>query len=273
MIKTFGLIGESLGHSFSPIIHNKIFEKTKILGNYQLFEMKRQNLGKAIHDFNISNLRGLNVTIPYKIECIKYIDGISKEAEKIGAVNTIKFESGKAIGYNTDYLGIDMTMKKYNVDIKDKNVVVLGYGGASGAVIQYLLDKAAKEIIVAGRNMDKMMAIGKLKDYKLINVRDVLMLKDQDIIINCTPCGMYPNIDECPVEENALSNFSVAFDLIYNPSKTKLLKISEKKGLKAVNGLYMLVGQAISSEEIWNDVKIPQNLTDEIYESIKNELR
>lgn len=273
MTKTFGLMGESLGHSFSPIIHNKIFEKTKILGNYQLFEIERQNLEKAIHDFKISNLRGLNVTIPYKIECIKYLDRISKEAEKIGAVNTIKFESGKAIGYNTDYLGIDMNMKKYNIDIKDKNVVVLGYGGASSAVIQYLLDKAAKEIIVAGRNMDKMMAIEKLKDFKLINIRDVLMLKNQDIIINCTPCGMYPNIAECPVEENALSNFSVAFDLIYNPLKTKFLRISEEKGLKAVNGLYMLVGQAICSEEIWNDIKIQESLIDEIYESIRNQLR
>lgn len=267
MSNFYGLIGERLGHSFSHQIHNKIINKLGLKGSYNLFEIKRENLGKAIEGLDALGARGVNVTIPYKIDIMEFLDVISPEAEKIGAVNTIAFSEGSAKGYNTDYQGFGKDLKKNQINVYGKRAIVLGTGGASKAVIQYLLDNGISDVIYASRSPKKVQE--SIKNFKIISYEEIKELKNMDIIINSTPCGMYPDVESSPISKQLLSNFTTAVDLIYNPIETLFLKEAEKIGLKTANGLYMLVAQAVAAQEIWQGVKIQENVTDEIYEEIK----
>lgn len=267
----FGLLGEKLGHSISPQIHSLIFQQLNIKGYYHLFEVKKENLKDAVLGFKALGLKGVNVTIPYKIEVMKYLDCISQEAEKIGAVNTIGFKDNKMIGYNTDYYGFGMMLDKFNVQLENKKVVILGTGGAANSVIQYVLDNNVKDIAIVTRDLSRVKE--DFKKFNLINYNEINLLKEQDIIINCTPVGMYPNVESCPIDKKEISKFNTAVDLIYNPGETKFLSYGRECGLKTINGLYMLVGQAIKAEEIWNDISIDQHITDKIYEEIVKLMR
>lgn len=147
-----------------------------------------------------------------------------------------------------------MMLDKFNVEVKNKKVVILGTGGAANSIIQYVLDEDAKDIALVTRNLNKVK--DNFKKFNLINYDELNYLKQGDIIINTTPVGMYPNVDNSAVKKEVISNFNIAIDLIYNPRKTKFLKYAEESGLKILDGLYMLVGQAVKAEEIWNNVNI-----------------
>ncbi|KZL89369.1 shikimate dehydrogenase [Clostridium magnum] len=268
MSNFYGLIGEKLGHSLSPEIHNLIFKNINSKGLYNLLEIKREDLENAIWGLKALGCKGANVTIPYKIQVMQYLDSISEEAGKIGAVNTISFNNGVLTGYNTDYHGFGAALKRKQIDINNKKAVILGCGGASKAVVQYLIDNRINDIIYVSR--DPQNTAKDTKNLKVISYDDIETLTNQDIIINCTPCGMYPSIEYCPVKENILSKFSVAIDLIYNPQETLFLKQSRELGLKTENGLYMLVAQAVAAQEIWQNIKINEESIDEIYLELKN---
>ncbi|MDV3426033.1 MAG: shikimate dehydrogenase [Bacillota bacterium] len=259
----FGLIGEKLGHSYSAEIHSLLYKKLNINAHYYTFEIDRSRLSSAVDSMKTLNIKGLNVTIPYKTQVMKHIDRISSEAKNIGAVNTITLENGKTHGYNTDYFGFLATLDKYKVDIKDKKIVLLGTGGVSKSAKQYLLDNGVSDIKTASRSP---------KNADEISYSDIRKLEDMDIIINCTPVGMFPNIDNSPVGPDVISKFKIALDMIYNPEKTKFLKIAEDLGLKTANGLYMLVVQAIKSEELWNNIKIEEAVINEIYNEISGKI-
>lgn len=262
----YGLIGEKLGHSFSPKLNNLILKSTNSDASYNLFELKKEDLESAVTGLKALGCRGANVTIPYKVEIIKYLDKISHEAEKIGAVNTISFNNNEVIGYNTDYTGFGETLKKADITIQNKNAVILGTGGASKAVVQYLIDNNISEVIFVSRSPEN---VANVKNLKVISYKEIENLKNQDLIINCTPCGMYPNVNASPADKNILSKFNSALDLIYNPLETVFLKEATQLGIKAVNGLYMLVAQAIASHEIWRGIKIQNELVNEIYNKLK----
>lgn len=269
MSSFYGLIGEKLGHSLSPQINKLILEKINSEGVYNLFEIKKEDLQKAVQGLKALGAKGVNVTIPYKIQIIQYLDNLSEEAEKIGAVNTISFNNGILTGYNTDYHGFGASLKNAQVNIYNKKAVILGSGGAAKAVVQYLIDNGISNIIYVSRNPQN--AEKNTKGFNIISYDDMNELTNQDIIINCTPCGMYPKIEYSPVNENILSKFSAAVDLIYNPDETLFLNQAGKLGLKTVNGLYMLVAQAAASQEIWKEIKISTEFVDEIYREIKCE--
>lgn len=258
----YGLIGEKLGHSFSPLINSMVLKKIGLEGNYNLFEVERPNIEKALEGLKVLGCRGSNVTIPYKVEVIKYLDEISEEAENIGAVNTIKFCNDTLRGYNTDYYGFGMTLKKYGIGVKGKNVVILGIGGASRAVERYILDNGAADIVYVSRNPAKNIGRG----FEIISYDELKNIKDSDIIINCTPCGMYPNVNNCPVDNEILGRFGAAVDLIYNPENTLFLKNGKEMGLKTVNGLYMLIAQNAASQRIWHDMDISLEIVDRVYD-------
>lgn len=266
----YGLLGEKLTHSFSPQIHSLIFAKLNIAGHYQLFEVEKENLSNAILGFKALKVKGVNVTIPYKVDVMKYLDDVSEEGKHIGAINTICFKNGRVIGYNTDYYGFGMMLDKFNIDVKDKNTVILGTGGAAKAVLQYLLDRAVRDVVFVTRNVDEGMK--KFKDFKTIAYEKVKNLKDQDIVINCTPCGMYPNTEKSPLSIEEVSRFNTVVDLIYNPKETLLLKYAREQNIKAINGLYMLIGQAVKAEELWNCLKINDEVVDKIYEEIASSI-
>lgn len=264
----YGLIGGKLGHSFSPQIHDLILKKLNLKGTYNLFEVKEDDLEFRIKELTALGARGVNVTIPYKTKIMQYLDYISPEAQKIGAVNTIKFKDGMLSGYNTDYSGFGAALKNSGIDIYNKSAVILGTGGASKAVVQYLTDNNIKEVIFVSRTPGK-AAAENTKEFNIISYDDMDRIIHKDIIINCTPCGMYPDTAKCPVSRDVLSKFSIAVDLIYNPLNTLFLKQAWELGLKTSNGLYMLVAQAAASQEIWQDTKIDKIAADEIYEAIK----
>lgn len=261
----YGLLGEKLTHSLSPDIHEIIFRSLNIKATYSLFQVEKQNVSKMIDSLKVLGISGVNVTIPYKEEVIKYLDYISDEAQNIQAVNTIVIKDGKSYGYNTDYYGFGNMLKREDVSVQGKIVVVLGAGGASKAIIQYLKDNSAEKIYLVSRNKEK--AANNYTEVIPLDYDELKYIKG-DIIVNTTPLGMYPNIDATPVNEEILRKFDVAVDIIYNPLKTKFITIGETLGLKTINGLYMLVNQAIKSEEIWQDKSIDEKIGVKIHTNL-----
>ena len=254
-MKTYGLIGEKLGHSLSPEIHQYIFNKYNIKGFYSLYEIERENIDKALESMRILGIEGVNITIPYKEKFLNKIDFLSKEAEEIGAINVLKIEKNRFSGYNSDYYGFIRLLERGKIEIKDKKCVVLGTGGG------------AKEIVVVSRSREG--KIEKLKErFSYINVATYEDRIDGDAIVNCTPVGMYPNVENSPVSEEVVKRFESVVDIIYNPLQTKFLYFAEKNGIKNIDGLFMLIEQAIKAEEIWQEREFDKKLGEELYQKL-----
>lgn len=219
----FGLIGESLSHSKSKEIH-------ELFGRYT-YNLKNLKESEVEDFFKKKNFRGINVTIPYKELSIKYLDQVDPAAKEIGAVNTIINKNGILKGFNTDYLGFDYSLKYFDIDLKDKNILILGSGGASKMVQKLAAGKGAKSVVVISRSGDN-------------NYENIEKFSDFNVIINTSPVGMYPNNMDCKVDIKIFKNLESVIDLIYNPLKTKLILDGKKLGIKTMNGLLMLVAQA-----------------------------
>lgn len=267
----YGLLGRALSHSISPVIHRAIFDILGVSADYKLFEVEADGLQEAVMGLKLNNTVGVNVTIPYKSAVMQYLDTISKEAASIGAVNTIAFKDRTAVGYNTDYSGFGMLLERYLVQIGGKQALVLGYGGASKAVVRYLLDHGIGRITIAVRSINNNALFYMPEDAEKITFVEYEQLKqnrDGDIIINCTPCGMYPDTGHSPAPLEVIRMYGTAIDLIYNPLETLFLGYARVAGLKTVNGLYMLVAQAVAAQEIWNGNPFSLREIDELYDTV-----
>ncbi|MDF2472412.1 MAG: shikimate dehydrogenase [Anaerocolumna sp.] len=247
----YGLIGEKLGHSYSKIIHEKIGGY-----HYGLNPLAKDNFDAFMKS---RDFKGINVTIPYKKDVIPYLDEIDEIAAKIGAVNTIVNKNGKLKGYNTDFYGLLYTVDHNYIKIEGKKVLVLGNGGAAKAVIALLQHLKAKDIILVGRTA---------KDGAITYEECYQSHSDGQVIVNTTPLGMYPELDAAAVDLKAFPSCEAALDLIYNPLRTKLLLQAESLGIQAVNGLEMLVAQAVYAAEKYLDKKIDESIIEEIYNDI-----
>lgn len=269
-MKTFGLIGEKLGHSLSPIIHQSIYKHLNINASYSLYQVNPQELSAAVLGIKALGIDGVNVTIPYKIKIMDYLNKLSSEADAIGAVNTISNQSGCLTGYNTDYIGFGRMLEKYHLPVQGKTAVVLGSGGASKSVSAYLLASGIAELIIVTRNSEGLS----LKDgCRIITYDQVDNLMNIDLLINCTPVGMYPDIAASPLKHSDISRFKAVIDLIYNPGSTKLMQQANSLGVPSYNGLYMLIAQAVAAVEIWNGASISEEIVDNIYSDLKNILK
>lgn len=265
-MNAYGLIGEKLGHSLSPQIHKKVFERLGLNASYSLYEIKQEHIGMAVQSLKVLGINGVNITIPYKEILMEQIDEISEEARNIGAINTIKIEENRTIGYNTDYFGFGETLKRNGVDIENKIIVVLGTGGASKAVVQYIADQKAGEIYIVSR--DKALAMKKYPNNNCINYSELEDLKHIDVIINTTPVGMFPGIGISPVVDQIIEKCDTVVDIVYNPLETELIKRAKALGKKTVDGLYMLIAQGIKAEEIWLERELSYDIGDELYEEL-----
>jgi len=238
----YGLIGKNINYSFSKKFFNDKFIKENINDcSYENYDLKSiKEFGSVLKD---KSIKGFNVTIPYKKEIIDFIDEIDPIAKKIGAINTLKINDRKIIkGYNTDYLGFISSIKHLIFD--QKNALVLGTGGASKAIIYGLNSMGIKST-----NISRKKTRGTVR-YEDLNEE---IIKENRIIVNCTPLGTFPKIEESPkIPFEFLTSNHLCYDLIYNPEKTKFLKESEKMGARIVNGKKMLENQANESWEIWN---------------------
>ena len=268
MSKRYGLLGRNLAHSISPKIHQLIFKYTKINGEYELYPTEHQKVGSFICNLEKYNISGLNVTIPYKKEIIKYMHVLSDKAEEIGVVNTIHKTTKGLIGYNTDYFGLSKMLECEGMYIQGKSALVLGSGGLARTVVTLLKDKNCADILLVSRNKD--LAQKEFSEIETASYHELKESNKYDLLINTTPVGMYPDNNNCPIDEKIIKGFLEVVDLIYNPFETMLLKSAKRNGAKIVNGLYMLVAQAVYSQEIWNGFDISDDIIEKIYSDIKD---
>ncbi|MBQ4061990.1 MAG: shikimate kinase [Christensenellaceae bacterium] len=253
MKKIYGLVGRKLGHSFSPEIHKKYG-----LDDYRLFELEPEEIGAFLKRQDIG---ALNVTIPYKREVMKYCTHISDEARTIGSVNTIvRRNDGTLLGYNTDFFGLIATAEHAGISFKNKKVMILGSGGASLTAKAAAAAKGAASVVVISRSGEN-------------NYDNISRHYDAQVIINATPVGMYPNVDDSIIDLTPFKELEGVIDVIYNPLKTRILMQAEKLGVRCSNGLYMLAAQAKAGEELFFDKSIPDAELDKVFDSILKDMQ
>lgn len=248
----YGLIGRKLGHSYSPQIH-------ALLGDYdyKLFELEPEEVEAFLKKREFD---AINVTIPYKQTVMPFLDKIDEKAKKIGSVNTIvKEKDGTLTGYNTDYYGFSYMLKKANIEISDKKVLILGDGGASLTVQNVVRDLGAREIVVASL-------------YTETNYDHLDPHFDSEVIINATPVGMYPNNLNTLVNLDNFTKLEGVADVVYNPKRTLLILDAERRNIPAISGLYMLSAQAKRAAEYFFNKEFPDNIIDEIVKKLTFEL-
>lgn len=246
--KLFGLIGKSLGHSFSKNYFNTKFEKESIDAEYRNFEIATiDELSGLINEHQ--RLVGLNVTIPYKEAVMEILDEVDPISQEVRAVNTIRIDRGKLTGYNTDVFGFQQLIKPFFKGNHER-ALILGTGGASKAVV-YALEQIGVECRFVSRN-----PVASQMSYSEINEH---VLRHHQLIVNTTPLGMFPNVDACPdIPYEMLSGQHLLVDLIYNPETTLFMKKGLEKGTVAINGLTMLHQQAEQAWSIWNRKSPPR---------------
>lgn len=249
----FGLLGKKLGHSFSKSIHETMTDK-----EYTLFET--DNLKQF---FATTPFTGLNVTIPYKQDVIPYLDELSTEAQEIGVVNTIARQGGKLIGYNTDFYGLQKALELHDISVLDQEIIILGNGSTSRTIKHYCDIFSAKRITILARNPRE-------NEY---HFNDVDNFKTATIVFNATPVGMFPNNYEDPlIDLNRLPNIVSLVDVIYNPLRSNVLIEANKRGITTVNGLFMLISQAIKAIEIFHNSTIPDEKVVQYYHKLRFEM-
>jgi len=245
MTKKFAVIGYPLAHSLSPFLHNAIFKKLRKNCRYSAVEIKPDELERKI-EYLKKTYSGFNVTIPHKIEFMKYLDQTDDEAKKMGAVNTVLVENGRLVGYNTDAPALREALRNPT----GKKILVLGAGGAARAAA-FALSKE-NNILIYNRTKERAEELAKETGGKAVELSEAI--RDCDILLNTTSVGMHPNIVESPANTKDLMNAKknmVVCDIVYNPIKTKLLSLAEQLGYRTISGVEMFIRQAALSEKIW----------------------
>jgi shikimate dehydrogenase len=264
-----GLIGNPVGHSLSPPMHNAAFAFLDLDYVYIPFQVETAGLERAIKGAEFLNIKGLNVTIPHKTNVLKHLTSLDKPADLIGAVNTIKFEKHESKGYNTDGIGAIKALEELT-PVKNKNVLMVGAGGAARAIAFQLIISDVENLSIINRTPEKAhelksdiemkMGTNQLKTSissgGLENLKNAV--SNADILIDTTPIGMYPHADDKPVVSAEMMHSElVVNDLVYNPLETALIKEAKKAGAKTVSGLKMLIYQGAESFKIWTGKEAP----------------
>lgn len=267
--KILGLIGHPIKHSYSPFIQNVAIELKKLDYIYLPFDVPASNLRNALRGMNALGIKGFNVTIPHKENILQYMNDLSEEASIIGSVNTVVNDLGKITGYNTDVMGALESLSPFKDEINGNNVSIVGAGGSARSVIYVLIRHfKPKTINIINRTEQKAeslkeyfkdkMKFDSFKTYELFPPDLVDVFKSSKLIINATPVGMSPEIDDSITTlEKSFSKDQIVFDLVYNPPQTKLLKLAASKGAKTIDGLNMLIHQASKSFELWTGEQLP----------------
>ncbi len=272
MTENYALIGCPLGHSLSPQIHTRLFELAGIDFQYDLTEIKPEEL-KDRYTY-LKSLKGFNITIPHKIAIIDFCDDLSEGAKRYGSVNCIKNENGKSTGYNTDVLGFVKSIEQMDASLNSK-VCLLGCGGV-GRMMAIESAYQGADLTIAVRTEDIPVAEGiKAEIEKQLpdNSVKVIHLSEAaggfDLVVNATPVGMYPKTEFSPLNKEQLKNVSFFFDAIYNPTRTALSGYAEEMGAKTSTGMAMLVLQAVAAHEIWNGSEYKQSDIDTLIKDME----
>ena len=275
------LIGNPVGHSLSPMIHNTLAKEMGINLVYTAFKVEDGRVGDAIKGADAFDVLGMNVTVPHKCRVIEELKSIDPLAEKIGAVNTLVRTDGGYKGYNTDITGLWRELVEEEVEITGREIIILGAGGASKAITYLCASKGAYRIYLLNRSIEKAeMLADEVNSYfgDVVCPRTldeyVKIPRDKKYpIIQTTSVGLHPDDDNAPVLDGEFYKLAeVGVDIIFNPSETKFMKLCKSAGARACNGLKMLLYQGIAAFELWNNVKVPEELADKILKMMEKEL-
>tara|TARA_B100000886_G_scaffold285742_1_gene210236 strand:- start:2070 stop:2891 length:822 start_codon:yes stop_codon:yes gene_type:complete len=273
MTKKFGIIGDPIKHSLSPVLHNYWFKKYQIDANYSIIETKEPDLPDVINKIKRGDLIGINITLPYKQKIVPHLDVLINDAEITSSVNTIYLdENGTIVGENTDVFGLQAAYLKEVNDISKKNVLIIGAGGVSPSVILSLKKSGVKEISIINRTKEKCIFLK--KKFPNLKIKDWNNLEKEisnyDIIINATSLGLKHGKDFSFNFEPTRKNL-IFIDTIYNPLETKTLKFLKEKDLKVFNGLDMFIYQGQKAFYLWNKInpEIDQKLIDILLSKLK----
>jgi len=256
------IIGDPVGHSLSPAMHNKAYEALGIDDEfvYVASRVKIEDVKDVVKAAAAMGIRGLTCTIPHKVEVMKYLDKkyIDPVALRIGAVNTIVNDNGILKGYNTDWLGVLMPLEKV-IDLKGKSVAILGAGGAARAMA-YAMSSSGAFFTVFNRTLEKAVDLSRDFGGLARSYKDIAEVKDMDIILNATPLGMHPYENETPLPKQYITKKQIVFDAIYSPFETRLLREAKEQGAKVIHGVEMLLYQGAAQFELYTGRKAPESV-------------
>lgn len=252
----FAVLGQSLPHTWSPYIHNSLFDAAGLDAVYLPVTVPPERLGSVTDVFR-SCFSGFNVTIPYKEKILPFLDDVDEAARVCGAVNTVEIRNGRMIGHITDGLGMLRAIEEKGVETHQADVLILGGGGAARVAGYAFLSRGGRVTFAVrdtqkGDTLAHALAQTQQDGLHRLSVRPLADCAEaHDILINCTPVGMYPHVDACPVSADAIARCRALFDAVYNPRETRLLALARQNGLPAIEGLGMLFYQAVEAQKFW----------------------
>lgn len=269
MSKTYAVIGDPIDHSLSPNIHNAAFKELGLDCTYIAYRIPKGELVEGLESLKKIQIAGFNVTIPHKIEIMKYLDRVDKDCSLIGASNTVTNNDGELIGYNTDMDGFLEPIKKKKISIKGTDVLLLGAGGAARAIIAGFAKEQASSMTIVNRTKDKAVSITQFAKKigikaNVVSFDDIKnSISEYKFVVNATTIGL--KNEPTPIPTEKIGKNTVVYDIVYLPMNTDLIKKSKEKGATIIYGYEMLLGQAVKAFEIWHGVKAP-------YEAMKRAL-
>ena len=274
------LLGNPVEHSISPLIHNTLAERLNINIAYTAFKVQESGLSDAVKGAKALGILGMNITVPHKCNVIEFLDEVDELATRIGAVNTIVTTPNGYKGYNTDIIGLKRQLDEENIAINGKDIIILGAGGASRAITYMCAKEGASKIWLLNRTLNNAKELADEVNSYFGDVVFPMTLDEYSSIpkgkypvIQTTSVGLSPNSNVAPIEEEAFYDLVEAgVDIIFNPSKTKFMKLCEEHGARAYNGLKMLLYQGIAAFELWNNATVSDELSGELFSLMEKEI-
>lgn len=274
--RLLGLIGNPIGHTLSPVIHNTLSELLDYNQIYTPFQVTSEGLEQAVKGAYELNVLGMNVTVPHKNQVMQYVTETDPVAQTIGAVNTLVRQEQGYKGYNTDMPGLLRAIRSEGIDLKGQNVMILGAGGASKAVAYMCMQEEAQSVYMLNRTVDKAEAIAagmnqafQSQRMKAGDLQTWQKLDGSWIVFQCTSLGLYPNTEQVVIEAPEFyQKVLVGVDLIYNPAQTRFMKLVEAAGGRSYNGLKMLLYQGIIAYELWNQISVTEEQAEAVYDRL-----
>ncbi len=250
--QVYGILGRPVAHSLSPAMHNAAFRELRLNAVYVAFPVT--DLAQAVAGLRGLNIHGVSVTIPFKEEIIPFLDEVDPQAARMGAVNTVVNRDSRLVGYNTDWLGAVAALKEKTA-IRNRHFLVLGAGGASRAIVFGLLEEGGH---VSLTDIDPHRAATLAGEFGVEALSpEALERCPAEVLVNATPVGMEPQVDDIPLDPELLSRFDLVMDIVYRPLRTRLLREAEARGCRIIDGLQMLIHQGAAQFELWTGRKAP----------------
>lgn len=272
--KLLGVIGDPIEHSRSPQLHNYLIKHLNLNFCYLAFKAPPAQLGILVDGFRAMGMVGFNITVPHKEAIVPLLDGLSEDAESLGAVNTVVVENEKFVGHNTDWVGFLNPLSK--IDLQNQRAVVLGAGGAAKGIVYGLIQKGIDQLILVNRTTSKAEALAAhVQEHFGFDAMTVVesesealkfAIQDAQLLVNTTSVGMWPEVEQTPVSASMLHPELIVYDLVYNPLETRLLKEAKQAGAQAIGGLDMFIGQGVAAFSKWTQIKVPETLIHSLHD-------